>query len=62
MDFVLEKSERLAAIEVKSSRRRDGIPGMGIFPKKHLGARAYLIGGNGMRLEEFFSAAASDLV
>jgi len=62
VDFVLEKGERLAAIEVKTGRVRDGLPGMGVFLKRHPGARAYLIGGNGMRLEEFFSAAASDLV
>jgi hypothetical protein len=62
VDFILEKRERLAAIEVKSGRVRDGIPGIGLFLKKHPGARAYLVGGDGMRLEELFSAAASDLV
>ena len=62
VDFVLEKGERLAAIEVKSGRVRDGLPGDGLFLKRHPGARAYLIGGDGMRLEEFFSAAAFDLV
>jgi hypothetical protein len=62
VDFVLEKGGRLAAIEVKTGRVRDGLPGMGAFLKRHPGVRAYLVGGDGMRLEEFFSAAASDLI
>jgi len=62
VDFVLEKGRRLAAIEVKSGRVRDGIPGIDLFIKRHPGARAYLVGGDGMRLEEFFSASAADLI
>lgn len=62
VDFVLEKGGRLAAIEVKSGRARDAIPGIGLFLKRHPGARAYLVGGDGMRLEEFFLAPAADLI
>ena len=62
VDFVLEKAGRLAAIEVKSGRRRDGIPGIGLFIKRHPGTRAYLIGGDGMKLEDFFLARADDLL
>ena len=62
VDFVLEKGARLAAIEVKTGRVRDGLPGMGVFLKRHPGARAYLVGGDGMRLEEFFSTSAADLI
>ena len=62
VDFVLEKEGRLAAIEVKTGRVRDGLPGMGVFLKRHPGARAYLVGGDGMRLEEFFSSRAADLI
>ena len=62
VDFVLEKGERLAAIEVKSGRARGGVPGIGLFLKRNPGARAHLIGGDGMRLEEFFSAPAADLI
>jgi uncharacterized protein len=62
VDFVLEKAGKLAAIEVKSGRVRDGLPGMDAFLKKHPGARAYLVGGEGMGLEEFFSTPAGSLL
>lgn len=62
VDFVLEKGGRLAAIEVKSGRPRDAIPGVALFLKRHPGARAYLIGGDGMQLEEFFLTPASALI
>lgn len=62
VDFVLEKGGRLAAIEVKSGRARDGIPGVGLFLKRHPSARAYLVGSGGMRLEEFFVTPAEDLI
>lgn len=62
VDFVLEKGGRLAAIEVKSGRVRDGIPGIGLFLKRHPSAQAYLVGGEGMNLEDFFLTPASDLV
>jgi predicted AAA+ superfamily ATPase len=62
VDFVLEKGGRLAAIEVKSGRRRDGIPGIGLFLKRHPDARAYLVGGDGMKLEDFFLTSADDLL
>ncbi len=62
VDFVLEKGGRLAAIEVKSGRVRDAIPGIGLFLKRYPGARAYLVGGDGIKLEEFFSASAADLI
>jgi len=62
VDFVLEKGDRLAAIEVKSGRVRDGVPGIGLFLKRYPGARAHLIGGDGMRLEEFFRTSAASLI
>ena len=58
----MEKGGRLAAIEVKSGRARDGIPGVGLFLKRHPGARAHLVGSGGMRLEEFFVTPAVDLI
>jgi hypothetical protein len=58
----VEKEGRLAAIEVKSGRVRDGLPGVDQFLKSHPETRAYLVGGEGMRLEEFFSTSAADLI
>jgi predicted AAA+ superfamily ATPase len=62
VDFVLEKGGRLAAVEVKSGRTRDGIPGIGLFLMRHPRARAHLVGGEGMKLEDFFLASAGDLL
>lgn len=62
VDFVLEQGGRVAAIEVKSGRARDGVPGIGAFLKAHPKAKAHLVGGDGLRLEEFFSARAAALL
>ena len=45
VDFVLERGGRRTAIEVKSGRRRDGLPGMEAFEKAHGPARKLLVGG-----------------
>jgi len=62
VDFVLEKGKRLAALEVKTGRTRDGIPGIGIFIKKHPDARPLMVGGDGLRLEEFFEIPPAELL
>jgi len=62
VDFVLEKGERVAAIEVKTGRLREGLSGMELFLKKHPGTRAYIVGGDGLGLEEFFTASPVDLI
>lgn len=62
VDFVLEKGGRIAAIEVKSGRARDGAPGLGLFLKKHPDAKSYLVGGDGLPVEEFFSVKVEDLI
>jgi hypothetical protein len=62
VDFVLEKAGRLAAIEVKTGRLREGLPGMEMFLKNHPGTRAYAVGGDGLRLDEFFGGSPADLI
>ncbi len=62
VDFVLERRGRLAAIEVKSGRAREGIPGTELFLNRYPAAKVYLIGPGGMELEKFFLAAAADLI
>jgi uncharacterized protein len=62
VDFVLDKGDGLAAIEVKSGRAREAMPGLGQFLKRYPGARTYLIGGDGMPLEEFFLGRVEDLI
>lgn len=61
VDFVLRKGDKLAAIEVKSEDATQ-VSGMKAFLSKYPQAKPYLIGGQGMSLEEFFSLSAADLV
>jgi predicted AAA+ superfamily ATPase len=56
VDFVVQRGEQLTAIEVKSGRRRDGLPGMAAFAAAHGEARKLLIGGDGTPLEAFLAS------
>ena len=56
VDFVVQRGNRLTAIEVKSGRRRDDLPGMAAFEKAHGPARKLLVGGDGTPLEAFLGA------
>jgi predicted AAA+ superfamily ATPase len=58
VDFVVERGTELTAIEVKSGRRRDGLPGMAAFEAQFGNARKQLVGGDGMPLEAFLKSAA----
>lgn len=53
VDFVLSRGDSLTAIEVKSGRRRDGLPGMSAFDSAHGPADKVLVGGDGTPLETF---------
>jgi len=53
VDFVLGRGSRLAAIEVKSGRRRTNLPGMAAFCQQFEVKRKLLVGAQGMPLEEF---------
>jgi predicted AAA+ superfamily ATPase len=53
VDFVVEREGQVLAIEVKSGRRRDGLPGVGAFLKAYPRARALLVGADGVAVEEF---------
>ncbi len=56
VDFVLRKGRSLVAIEVKSGRRRDSLPGLDAFARRHPTARRLLVGGTGIDLEDFLLA------
>jgi predicted AAA+ superfamily ATPase len=55
VDFVVERGELLTVIEVKSGRRRDGLPGMTAFERAHGSARKLLVGGDGTPLDAFLT-------
>ena len=59
VDFVVKYGRWITAIEVKSSRRRDGLPGMEAFVKAFRPHRRLLIGSDGIKIEDFFSEPVS---
>ncbi len=56
VDFVLRAGKKLTAIEVKSGRRRDQLPGMEAFCREFPVTRKLLVGADGIPLEEFLAA------
>ena len=61
VDFVLRRGDQLVAIEVKSNRRRDALPGLAAFSKLYPRARTLLAGGQGISLQDFLEMPASTL-
>ncbi len=55
VDFVVRAGKSVTAIEVKSSRRRDTLPGIAAFAAAFRPTRKLLVGGDGIALEEFLS-------
>ena len=55
VDFVARAGKSLVAIEVKSTRRRDALPGMTAFADAFRPTRKLLVGGDGIAIEEFLS-------
>lgn len=61
VDFVISSGKRLWALEVKSGRGgRTG--GLQAFQRRHPQARALVVGGNGIPVEEFLLAPPTDLL
>lgn len=55
VDYVLIKGKDVLALEVKSSRRKDQLPGMARFAKKFPVKKKLLIGADGIPLPEFLT-------
>jgi predicted AAA+ superfamily ATPase len=53
VDYVLQRGDELVALEVKSGRLRDSMPGMAAFSRQYTPKRTLLIGDQGIRVEEF---------
>lgn len=56
VDFVVRAGRRLVALEVKSGRAPEALPGMEAFADAFRPSRRLLIGGDGIPLEEFLAA------
>ncbi|MFV2072650.1 MAG: ATP-binding protein [Thermoanaerobaculales bacterium] len=54
VDFVIRAGRKLVAIEVKSGRRHDHLPGMTAFSTAFKPTRKLLVGADGIDLETFF--------
>ena len=59
VDFVLRQGRRLVALEVKSGRGKDSLPGMDAFARQFKPKRKLLVGGQGIPLDEFLSKPAA---
>lgn len=55
VDFVLSRGNELVAIEVKSSRRRDNLPGVSLFSSRFPVKKKLLVGADGIPLSEFLT-------
>ena len=55
VDFVLRSGGMVTALEVKSGRSKDTLPGMDAFARAFNPQRKLLIGGQGIPIEEFLS-------
>ena len=60
VDFVLRLGDSLTAIEVKSGRHKDNLPGMEAFSREHLPGKKILIGQQGIPLDQALKMPASD--
>lgn len=58
VDFVIRSGKRLVAIEVKSSRSPDRLPGTEAFARAFSPRRTLLVGGDGIDLERFLDQPA----
>lgn len=62
VDFVVSNGRSLLAIEVKSGRRRDALPGLAAFDLAFRPQRRLLVGGDGMPVEEFLETPVETLL
>ena len=61
VDYVLQRGDELVAIEVKSGRLRDSMPGMAAFSKQYTARRTLLVGQQGLSVEEFLQLQPEQL-
>ena len=58
VDFVLQRGTECVAVEVKSGRRRESLPGMAAFAKHFSPKKTLLVGAQGIALKEFLGQPA----
>lgn len=60
VDFVVRANRRVTAIEAKSGRAQDTLPGLDAFAAAHKVHRKLLVGADGIPVEEFLGRPAED--
>lgn len=60
VDYVLSKGNRAVAIEVKSGRKKDSLPGIELFAKEFPVSKKLLVGAQGIPLQEFLKTPPQD--
>lgn len=61
VDFIAERSGQIAAIEVKSGKKRLALPGIQEFSNKFKTHKKFLVGKGGIEFKEFFELSPEDL-
>ncbi|MBN1547913.1 MAG: DUF4143 domain-containing protein, partial [Syntrophaceae bacterium] len=62
VDFVLTRGNKIAAIEVKSGQRKDNLPGLSLFAKQYKTAKKWLVGADGIPVENFLQMRPEELL
>ena len=60
VDFVVRSGRTIVALEVKSGRSPDALPGLAAFSEAFSPKRTLLVGGDGIPVEEFLSRPVED--
>lgn len=58
VDYVVSRGRVVAALEVRSGRRKESVPGFEAFDRMYRPRRKILVGGDGLPLEEFLRTPA----
>lgn len=61
VDFILTKGKNLVAIEVKSGKRRDNLPGISLFSRCFKIIKKLLVGADGIPVDKFLALDPEDL-
>ncbi len=62
VDFVIEQGTAAMAIDLKSGRKRDSLPGMRRFGDRYPGVKQLLVGADGLPLEQFMTAPPGEFL
>lgn len=61
VDFIIRHKSKVVALEVKSGRKKESVPGLVEIQKQHDVYAAYVLGQHGLSLGDFFQMELSDL-